>query len=232
MTTEAPALNRAVVFGSALVYWAGVWIQARRVRRRIGRSPNVRPQGTKEKLLWAGWAFVVATWLALPFLSGSALRVTSVIIPSLVQPLGSMLGLIMLGVGYAGTLWCYVAMGSAWRMGVIRTESTQLVTRGPYRVVRHPIYLCQIVMVAAIAVLLPSILSLTVLVIHLICVLTKAADEESYLKARLGQCYEAYCARTGEWFPRLLRRKSAVALMADQNPLKPEEQHFKIDRRN
>ncbi|HTS70541.1 MAG TPA: isoprenylcysteine carboxylmethyltransferase family protein [Terriglobia bacterium] len=209
MATDGLNLNRAIVFGSAVVYWTGVWFQARRVRRRIGRSTNTRPRGLKEKLLWAGWVFVVVAWLALPFLSagGTGLPGT-LIIPSLVHPLGGVLGLIMMGAGYAGTLWCYIAMGNAWRMGVDRNEKTDLVTRGPYRLVRHPIYLCQVVMVAAIVVLLPSVLSLIVLIIHLVCVLIKAADEESYLRTLLGRSYKAYCARTGGWIPRLLGRKS------------------------
>src|SRR4051812_35088249 len=107
MDTKILALNRASVFCSAVVYWSGVWVQARRVRKRIGRSPNVRPQGPKERLLWAGWALVVMAWLALPFLTG--------LIPSPVHPLGTALGIILLAIGYAGTLWCYVAMGNAWR---------------------------------------------------------------------------------------------------------------------
>jgi protein-S-isoprenylcysteine O-methyltransferase Ste14 len=230
MATDGLSLSRAVVFSSAVVYWTGVWFQARRVRRRIGRSTNTRPRGLKEKLLWAGWIFVVVAWLAVPFLSagGTGLPGT-VIIPSLVHPACRALGLIMMGAGYAGTLWCYVAMGNAWRMGVNRTEKTDLVTRGPYRFVRHPIYLCQVVMVAAIVVLLPSILSLIILVIHLLCVLIKAADEESHLRGLLGQSYEAYCAHTGRWLPLLLRRTSpATPLSAvDPDPLKSAKQPSK-----
>ena len=230
MATDGLNLNRVFVFGAAVVYWAGVWFQARRVRRRIGRSTNTRPRGLKEKLLWAGWIFVVVAWLALPFLSagGTGLPGT-VIIPFLVHPVGGALGLIMMGAGYAGTLWCYVAMGNAWRMGVNRTEKTDLVTRGPYRFVRHPIYLCQVIMVAAIAFLLPSALSLIILVIHLLCVRIKAADEESHLRALLGQSYEAYCAHTGRWLPPLLTRKSPTTPLSavDQDPMKSAKQPFK-----
>ena len=103
--------------------------------------------------------------------------------------------------GYAGTLWCYVAMGNAWRMGVNRTEKTTLVTRGPYGFVRHPNYLFQVMMVAAIPLLLPSALAFAALAIHLLCVRTKAVDEESHLRTLLGRPYADYCARTGRWLP-------------------------------
>jgi len=205
MATDPLFLNRAVVFGSAVVYWAGVLVQSRRIRRRIGRSTNSRPRGPKETLLWAGWILVVAAWLALPFLSevGQGWLPGTAILLAPVHPLLRALGITMVVAGYTGTLWCYVAMGNAWRMGVNRTERTELVTRGPYGFVRHPIYLFQVIMVAAICLLLPSILALVVVAIHVLCVLTKAADEESHLRTLLGQTYEAYCARTGRWLPRL-----------------------------
>ena len=220
MPTEALALNRAVVFGSAVVYWGGVWIQARRIRRRTGRSTNSRPRGTKERLLWAGWFFIVASWLALPFLSGRATALPgAAIISALVHPPFRTLGILMMVGGYAGTLWCYAAMGTAWRMGIKREEKPTLVMAGPYRVVRHPIYLFQAIMVAAIVLLLPSLLALAVLVVHLVCVSIKAADEEAFLRGLMGPTYEDYCTRAGRWFPRFGR----AATPAASEPLKPAE---------
>jgi protein-S-isoprenylcysteine O-methyltransferase Ste14 len=204
MALESLNPRSALVLGSGLVYWLGVWVQARRVRRRIGHSPNVRPRGTKEKVLWAGWSFVVLAWVSVPLLSNFWWASP---IPALVRPAGFAIGSVMLAAGYAGTLWCYAAMGDAWRMGVIRSEKPELVSRGPFRFIRHPIYLCQSIMITGVAVLLPSILCFVAVLVHLLCALTKAADEESHLRARLGESYEAYCLRTGRWFPRLLNAK-------------------------
>lgn len=33
-------LRKVVVAGSGLIYWAGVFVNARRVRKQIGRSPT------------------------------------------------------------------------------------------------------------------------------------------------------------------------------------------------
>ena len=220
MPAESLTPNRAVVFGFAVLYWASVYVQARRVRQRIGRSPNVRPRGAKETLLWAGWCFVVLGWLALGWLGpGAGLWPAATLVP-LVYPANLVIGTTMMLAGYAFTLWCYVAMGDAWRMGINRKEETQLVTRGPYQRVRHPIYLAQLVMVAAIMVLLPSVLAFLVLAVHLGCVLSKAADEESYLRIRLGQTYEHYRAGTG-WWPRMFWPKAARAPGPGQESLKP-----------
>jgi protein-S-isoprenylcysteine O-methyltransferase Ste14 len=224
MATDGLRLNRAIVFGAAVVYWGGVWFQARRVRRRIGRSTNSRPRGAKEQLLWTGWLLVVAAWLALPFLSrGTNALPGLAIIPALVHPACLGLGLLMMLTGYAGTLWCYAAMGNAWRMGINRSEKTNLVVAGPYGLVRHPIYLFQAIMVAAIPVLLPSPLALLILVIHLVCVNVKAADEETYLRTLIGPAYATYCALAGRWFPRLHRPNppAAATSVAEAKSLAP-----------
>ena len=196
-------LRRAVVFGSALVYWAGVFVQARRVRRQIGRPPNVRPRGRKEKLLWAGWLLVIAAWMALPFLTGSNTRSLALrIIPSFRHFLELGFGIALTVAGYAGTLWCYAAMGDTWRIGINRKEKTTLVTRGPYRLVRHPIYFFQVVMLAGVALLLPAPLSFIIFAFHLLCVRIKASDEEMYLLTVHGDGYRDYLTRTGRWFPK------------------------------
>ena len=207
MATEELFLRRAVVFGSALLYWAGVFVQARRVRHHIGRSPNVKPRGRKETLLWLGWVLVIAAWLSLPFLTGNnAPSPLLRFVNCALHPAGFAVGLLMLLAGYGGTLWCYAAMGNAWRIGIDRKEKTALVTRGPYRWVRHPIYLFQIVMLLGAALLLPTLLSVVVIAGHLLCALTKAADEECYLLTVHGDAYRDYLARTGRLFPRLRGR--------------------------
>jgi protein-S-isoprenylcysteine O-methyltransferase Ste14 len=204
MVPEGLYLNRTVVLASAVVYWAGVWVQARRVRRHIGRSPNVRPRGTREKLLWAGWFIVVAVWLLQPCLGDSA-RTWPLLRPNqcLLQTPMVALGVLLVLAGYAGTLWCYAAMGDTWRMGIDRNEKNALVIRGPYRLIRHPIYMFQVVMLAGVAALLPTALSLIVLAIHLICVWVKALDEETYLLSVHGQAYGDYLSRTGRLLPRI-----------------------------
>jgi protein-S-isoprenylcysteine O-methyltransferase Ste14 len=206
MPAETQFLNRAVVFASVLVYWGGVLVQARRVRRRIGKSPNLNPRGTKERLLWAGWMFVIIGWLAQAFLIGRLDVAGFRLVASLSNAIAQVIGLTVVALGYAGTLWCYAAMGDLWRIGIDHTKKVALVSSGPYRFVRHPIYSFQTVMLIGAFWLLPAGFSLALVLAHLICVRIKAADEEAYLLTTLGDEYRHYLASTGRLIPRVLPR--------------------------
>jgi protein-S-isoprenylcysteine O-methyltransferase Ste14 len=192
------------VAGFALLYWFGVWAFARRVRRHIGRSPNLRPRGRKESVLWLGWCLVVVGWIGQAFFVRPDATTGWVTVGrACLEPAGMAAGLLLTVAGYAGTLWCYAAMGDAWRIGVNREEKTALVTCGPYRWIRHPIYAFQVLLLAGAAALLPTVLSVAILAIHLVCVRFKAADEEAHLLALHGESYRDYLRRTGRLLPRL-----------------------------
>ena len=207
MTLEELQFRRMVVSASGLLYWGGVLIQARRVRKQIGHSPNLKPRGPKEKALWLGWFLVISVWVGQPFLiAEEASKPGLGLLRALLHPVGLPLGLILLLLGYACTLWCYAAMGDTWRIGINANEKTTLVNRGPYRHVRHPIYLCQIVMLAGAVLLLPTSASIVILALHYVCVLIKAADEENYLSRVHGAAYRDYVGRTGRLFPKFIRR--------------------------
>lgn len=206
MPTDDLLIRQAIVLAIALVYWAGVMLQARQVRKKIGRQPNVRPRGMKEKLLWAGWMVVVLSWMALPFIvsldsENALLRLNE----NALNTASLVLGTLFVLAGYAGTHWCYASMGDTWRMGIDRSETTSLVTRGPYGRMRHPIYSFQVVILIGVALLLPALMALLIIPLHLVCVWLKANDEEAYLLTIHGQEYTDYCTHTGRLLPRIRR---------------------------
>ena len=203
MVAESLFIRKSVVLGFALIYWIGVLIQVYRVRKRIGRSPNVKPRGLKETLLWGGWLFVIGGWIGQPLLADGDLPPFFSLFPFLMQSVVMFLGILMMVGGYGGTLWCYAALGDAWRMGIRKREKTILVRNGPYRFVRHPIYLFQTLMLLGAVLLLPTAFSLLLVGIHLLCVYLKAFDEEAYLLTVHGSEYRDYLSRTGRLFPKI-----------------------------
>jgi len=86
--------------------------------------------------------------------------------------------------------------------GIRRREKTVLVKSGPYRFVRHPIYLFQITLLVGATLLLPTLFSFALVGIHFLCVLIKALDEEAYLMKVYGSEYAAYLSDTGRFLPK------------------------------
>lgn len=206
MALTPELIRTGAVFVSGLVYWIGVLFLAYRLKRRTGKSANLRPKGIKERLLWLGWLFVIAGWtgqpLAFKWIDQTPLYSSPAL---LMSEVGILIGLFLLMAGYAGTLWCYRILGDSWRVGVNRKEKTALIMSGPYRFVRHPIYAFQVVMLMGAALLLPTPFSLLLLTVHLICVSIKALDEERYLETAHGAAYRKYINRTGRLLPPFFR---------------------------
>lgn len=208
MSPDELFIRRGLVLASALIYWGGVGVQAVRVRRRIGRSPNVKPHGAREQALWLGWFAVVLGWFAMAFVvRPDASSLLTRLQSSMLHPFSLVLGVCLIVAGYAGTHWCYALMGDRWRMGIDREGRTALVTRGPYAVVRHPIYSFQLLMLVGAGILLPSWFPVIVLALHLVCIWIKALDEEAYLLQVHGTAYRAYLKRTGRLLPALRRNR-------------------------
>ncbi|HXX53112.1 MAG TPA: isoprenylcysteine carboxylmethyltransferase family protein, partial [Thermodesulfovibrionales bacterium] len=146
---------------------------------------------------------VIAGWIGQPLImrtsrGGALFSLASVF----VGPPSLFCGALVALCGHLGTLWCYSALGDSWRIGVMRDEKTTLVTHGPYRLVRHPIYLFQFMILVGMLVLLPSLFSILILFIHFICVILKSFDEERHLAAIHDCKYHDYLLRTGGFFPR------------------------------
>lgn len=77
---------------------------------------------------------------------------------------------------------------------------------GPYRYIRHPIYLSYVLAFLAVLVALPHWITTLTFLINLALFVTWArSDEQVIAGSALAQPYEAYRARTGMFLPRLSR---------------------------
>lgn len=94
--------------------------------------------------------------------------------------------------------------GISGRPGVLATERTRLVVRGPFAVVRNPIFTCMLLTAFGLAVLLPNVLAWAALACLFVAVeLQVRLVEEPHLARLHGQAYRDYSARVGRFVPGL-----------------------------
>jgi protein-S-isoprenylcysteine O-methyltransferase Ste14 len=113
--------------------------------------------------------------------------------------------LVGLGIGAAGVALAVWSAATLSRHGTtIRpsgTASAHLVTDGPYRLRRNPIYIADVLMLLGVAELTHNVwyVILAALFIPLVTWLA-ILPEERHLEARFGDAYRAYKASTRRWF--------------------------------
>ena len=97
-----------------------------------------------------------------------------------------------------------------WKLGInfrieLPEEETQLITTGMYSIIRNPIALGLYVWLIGTFFLIPSMLSLILVIVNIIAFDSKVRSEEKFLKERFGEEYNKYLARVGRYFPIKLR---------------------------
>jgi protein-S-isoprenylcysteine O-methyltransferase Ste14 len=118
--------------------------------------------------------------------------------------------------GWTGVALCVFGFGLAinarwylgrnWGMPMTRKEQPELVTRGPYAFIRHPIYTGLILAMLGSA-LGVNIFWLVLLVPVSAYFILSAQREETVMLQQFPEQYAAYMARTGMLAPRLFRRR-------------------------
>lgn len=106
-----------------------------------------------------------------------------------------------------GAWWVFRSLGRNVSETVLTKKDQVLVTTGPYRWVRHPLYstggmLC---LGTGIAASNWFILLFAALAVGLLSIVVIPLEERALL-ARFGDAYARYAASTGRMLPRLLRR--------------------------
>lgn len=78
--------------------------------------------------------------------------------------------------------------------------ASSLVTGGIYRFTRNPIYVGDVLILAAVAVFFSNPLGLAGIVLFVFWMdVLQIPAEERALRARFGEAYEAYCSRVRRW---------------------------------
>ena len=165
--------------------------------------------GTIKRSAEGGLALAARMLMALPLL---IMILTYVFVPAWLEwsrkslALEIRVGGFLLGiVALMGSGWTLVSIGSNISPTVLTRAGQHLVTRGPYRWIRHPLYASGTLLLIAIGLMSENLLILGWVAIGLILLLTIVIPrEERELVHRFGSEYEQYRMRTGALLPKLL----------------------------
>lgn len=108
--------------------------------------------------------------------------------------------------GLAGDLlayWVFTSLGNNVTPTVVTRKNATLVTHGPYRWVRHPLYVMGLLAYFGFALLAENwfLAILSVLAFYLLNL--RLPKEEARLIERFGDEYRSYMQRTGKYLPHL-----------------------------
>jgi protein-S-isoprenylcysteine O-methyltransferase Ste14 len=177
--------------------------------------------------VWGIWIFC---WLAMAFFSKSTKRRESPwqrlehVIPAILgfllvfredfgapwlarplfpdDPVLMLLGVVLTVLGLLFSVWARLALGSNWSGTVTIKANHQLIRRGPYRFIRHPIYTGMLTALFATAVTQQCVSGLLGFAVVLFALYRKARREESFLSQEFGDSFAEHRQHTGMFLPR------------------------------
>ena len=177
------------------LWWLAMAFFSKSTKRRESAMQRV------EHLLPAmlGFALVfrqgfAGAWLARPIISANASLLWLCV-------LATILGLLF-------AVWARLMLGSNWSGTVTIKTNHQLIRRGPYRWIRHPIYTGMLAALLATAMIQGLLSGILGFFLVLLALFRKARREESFLSQEFGEGFMEHRQHTGMFLPRFTRTRT------------------------
>jgi protein-S-isoprenylcysteine O-methyltransferase Ste14 len=203
---DMPALGLALlVLYGLLAFGLRMFVQLRRTGA-TGFKGLGGASGSMERI--GGLLFATAALLCI---AGPVLQLTGALgsVQALEGVLANILGAVLASLGVVITTVAQFAMGDDWRVGVDPSERTELVTHGPFSIVRNPIYAAMIPAFAGIALLAPNAVTLGAAILLMVSLeLQTRVVEEPYLLGVHGERYAVYATKVGRFLPGIGRLRA------------------------
>ena len=120
-------------------------------------------------------------------------------IPSWVRLMGAPIAIL----GLQLFAWMFRHLGLNVTSTSMPRGNATLVTSGPYRWIRHPMYTAALILVAGAALLTANLVVIVGGVAMFLLLAARSGVEEERLVGKFGEAYVAYQRRTGRFIPRL-----------------------------
>jgi protein-S-isoprenylcysteine O-methyltransferase Ste14 len=106
--------------------------------------------------------------------------------------------------GLLFAVWARVHLGRNWSRSVTIKEGHELITTGPYAVVRHPIYTGILAGFLGMAIAISQVRGFIVVVLIFFVFWLKLRMEEEFMRSQFGETYATYARKTAALVPYLL----------------------------
>jgi protein-S-isoprenylcysteine O-methyltransferase Ste14 len=114
------------------------------------------------------------------------------------------IGIVLTAAGIAFAVWARVHLGANWSRSVTVKQDHELITTGPYRLVRHPIYTGILLGFLGSTVALGQVRGVIALALVSWALWRKLQLEEAWMREQFGDSYATYSRRTAALVPGLL----------------------------
>jgi protein-S-isoprenylcysteine O-methyltransferase Ste14 len=174
-----------------LLYWQVIGINVKETRRlEPAQSRLFRVVLFFAAIVLLSWASIPVTWLHLP------------IVPAGPWRLYAGLGLTVSGLLFA--IWARAHLGKNWSRSVTIKQGHELITSGPYGLVRHPIYTGLLVAFIGTTIAIGELRALIAIVILFVALWIKLRLEEQWMQTQFGETYANYSRHVAALVPFVL----------------------------
>jgi protein-S-isoprenylcysteine O-methyltransferase Ste14 len=181
------------LWAAFLIFWLIAAISAKRSFDR----------GALRRGMAAGAALFGIMLAAVAFLVPRPADVQALLLLRVESDWMAVAGAILATVGAIVAFAARAVIGRNWGIPATRQTDTELVTGGPYKVIRHPIYSGILLMMVGTAIGLAPVLWLATVAVA-VYFIASARAEEAYMARRFPDLYPGYRARTKMLIPFLL----------------------------
>lgn len=192
MSAYSVAINTIrFCWGIFLAVWLLAAISTKRSVYRESRAQRLR----YSILLVAGY-FLLTRGHRMPY------PLSAPVIPHMEIVAWAGVALCVAGLGFC--IWARLTLGRNWSGAVTVKEGHELIERGPYRLVRHPIYTGLLAMFLGTAIVLGHVAGIAGLVLVFVSFWIKLRDEERIMLKQFPDQYAAYQLRAKRIIPFVL----------------------------
>ena len=190
---------------AAALFVTGVSISGyhrRKADKEGGEEVSLREEGLPTVIALRGSGLAFALSLTSYVLNPRWMRWSSLELPSGIRWAGAGIGAATLPIHW----WIFESIGKNITPTVETREKHELVTNGPYRWVRHPLYTSGFTFFLSLSLVAANWFMGLASLSALLLILARLPKEEEKLIERFGDEYREYMKRTGALVPRLKAR--------------------------